>query len=795
MTHDGQLSIAVGKRANAKKWHNRTMRWSALSEKLTTEYRTYETMDEYLGMNKEEQSRIKDVGGFVGGYLKDGRRLNRNVEFRQVLSLDLDDARLTAFDELTKLYPVAGVCYSTHKHMTAKPRLRIVLPLSRQCSPEEYEAVGRRVADAVGMEMFDPSTFQPARLMYWPSTPKDGDFFSATNDAPWLDVDEVLDTYFDWHDTSEWPRAAREAERVQREHDKQEDPTTKKGIVGAFCRAYTVSRAIDEHLTEVYHPTDFDDRYTYTEGSTSCGLVLYDDLWAYSNHSTDPAGQKLCNAFDLVRIHLYGHLDEDGQDGVKAPSYKAMAEWASELPDVKAEMVDAALSEARMDFNDDAAEGSEDDREWMKELEMDGKTIKSIAPNFSLIFDNDPRLQGKFKYNAFTHREYITGTVPWRKVTEWVNVEDRDLAGIRSYIESVYGMSAPQKLDDALTLEIHRHAFHPVKEYLASVKWDGVPRIDRLLIDFMGAKDTLYTREVIRKTLLGAVARVMTPGVKFDQMLVLVGPQGCGKSTFVAKLGGEWFSDSFTTVQGKEAYEAIQGVWLMEMGELAGIKKADVEPTKLFISKTEDRFRPAYGRKVETFKRQTVFVGTTNNLRFLKDPTGNRRFYPVDVRFGSKNVFGEDSDLDKVRDQVWAEAYAAWQKHEPLILSRESERLAAIERDEHQELDERTGLIEGFLDMLLPRDWDRRGINARRRYVSDPEQQEEEGVVEREYACLSEVWCECFGKDLDSLSRYNTRDVTEAMASLEGWEQGTGMMEFPLYGKQRYYQRKANALG
>ena len=797
MIHDGELSIAVGKRADTKKWHNKKMTWVELAERITTEYRTHETVEEYANMTKDEQARIKDVGGFVGGFLKEGRRLNRNVVFRQVLCLDLDDARLTAFAEFTKTYPVASAVYSTHKHSSKKPRLRIVIPLSRHCTPEEYEAVGRRIGQDIGMEMCDPSTFQPARLMYWPSTSKDGEFMAETFEGAWLDVDGLLATYFNWKDTSEWPRSVKEEVKVKREHDRAEDPTLKKGVVGAFCRVYPVSRAIDHLLAEAYTPTDIDDRYTFTGGSTSAGLVLYDDLWAYSNHSTDPAGQKLCNAFDLVRLHKFGELDENHEEGTKAPSYKKMVEWASELEEVKAELVATSVGEARMEFNDEAAGAEEIDLEWMTELELDKdcKTAKPVAPNFSLIFDNDPRLKDKFKYNSFTHREYITGTLPWRKVTDWVNVEDPDMAGLRSYIETVYKMASPQKMEDALTLEIHRHSFHPVKEYLTSLKWDGKERVDRLLIDFMGARDDAYSRQVIRKMMIGAVARIMVPGIKFDQTTVLVGPQGCGKSTFCAKLGGEWFSDSFAGVQGNAAYEAIQGVWIMEIGELAGLKKAEVEPIKQYIGKTEDRFRPAYAHKVATFKRQNVFVGTTNNKRFLRDVTGNRRFFPVDVTFGERNLFGENSELDRDRDQLWAEAVAAWNSRESLLLSREAEEIAGFEREEHSELDERTGLVEGFLEMPLPLTWDEMGLNARRRYVMDEDDSiKARGVRQRDCFCLAEIWCECFGKDPDGLTKYNTRDVSEAITLSTGWCSGDGLKTFPLYGRQRFYVRTNNEL-
>lgn len=792
MQNDGNVRIAVGRSADTKVWKNVSMDWSKLVEKITTEYRTYETLAEYKAMTKDEQSRIKDVGGFVGGYLTDGKRTNACVQYRYVLCLDLDDARPDAYERFKELYPVASACYSTHKHTPEKPRLRIVAPLSRRCRPDEYEAVGRWVADKVGMEMFDPTTFQPARLMFWPSTPKDGVFYSDSLDAPWLDVDAVLLQYMDWSDVSEWPRGVRENQKEKRAHAKQEDPTTKKGCVGAFCRIYSVSRAIDEFLSDVYEEGDKGaGRYTYKGGSTSNGVVLYDDLFAYSNHATDPAGGQLCNAFDLVRIHRFGELDTKGEDGLRAPSYVRMVEWAStELEEVKAELIQSRLNEARMEFAEESEQGEQtDDTSWMNELKTDKGMILAIAPNFTHIFRNDPKLKGRFRYNEFTCREYVTATVPWRRVTTWETISDADMAGLRSYFESVYGMYAPQKLDDAFTLELRANSYHPVKDYLNSLVWDGVPRLDTSLVDYLGADDNIYTREVIRKTLVGAVARVSRAGLKFDQVLTLVGPQGCGKSTFVSKLGGDWFSDTLPTVQGKEAYESIQGVWIMEMGELAALKKAEVEPIKQFISKVEDRFRPAYGRKVETFKRQTIFIGTTNNLRFLKDNSGNRRFFPVDVKRGRLNVFGDNSDLDKNRDQIWAEAYYLYKNGEALILSEEAERMAEGEREDHQELDERKGVLESFLETRLPDDWSKYGLLERRRYFEDKEVQESEGSVARDKVCAVEIWCEFFGKDVEEMNKYSSREVADLMESVSGWEYARGSSTFPHYGKQRYYAR------
>lgn len=227
-----------------------------------------------------------------------------------------------------------------------------------------------------------------------------------------------------------------------------------------------------------------------------------------------------------------------------------------------------------------------------------------------------------------------------------------------------------------------------------------------MLIDYFGSTDNAYTKEAIRKQLVGSVARVINPGCKFDLVLVLVGKQGTYKSTFINTLGKSWYSDTFLTVQGTQALEQIQGVWLMEMAELAGLRKADAEAVKHFISKQVDSFRAAYGKATESHKRQTTFWGTTNKWDFLTDASGNRRFNPIDVvpERITKNVF---TDLPDEVDQVWAEAVQLYKDKEPLYLSSEAQTIAKAEQRQHSETDDRTGIIENYLDTLLPDGWDK----------------------------------------------------------------------------------------
>lgn len=792
MKYDGQIDIAFGSSAESKVWKNKKLKWSEFVERISQATVTNETFKEYIALPKTEQSKIKDVGGYFGGYLRQGRRKPQNVLHRQLITLDIDFAHSEFWDDFQLQFDNAAILHATHKHCETSPRFRLLLPINREVSPDEYVAISRKVAGSLNIELFDNTTFETNRLMFWPSVSKDMDYYFKYQDGPWIDADEILGQYVDWSDSSAWPVSSTQNQKIKNAAQTQEDPHTKKGIIGAFCRTFGISEVIEKFLKEVYLKTDLDDRYTYSKGSTAAGLVVYDDTFAFSHHGTDPISGKLCNAFDLVRIHKFGSLDTEDNKGPKNASFKAMEDFARSLEEVKKVIATENIKEAKYDFAedlDDTEEISEDDINWMTELEVDGKgKYLSTAPNISLIFANDIRLKGLFKFNEFDKKSYVFGNLPWRKVYKPEPIKNVDFSGIRNYIECIYGISSAAKIEDALNLEFEKNCYHPIKDYLKSLTWDGKERIDNLLIDFFGAKDNVYTREAIRKMLVGAVARIIKPGCKFDLVLTLIGSQGAGKSTFINKLGKHWFSDTFLSVHGKEALEQIQGCWLIEIAELSGFKKAEAEAIKHFLSKQEDSFRPAYGRTSETYQRQCVFFGTTNNKDFLKDPTGNRRFMPIDTddKKATKKVFEHLTDQEV--DQIWAEAFQLYKNGEPLILSPEAEALANIERRNHSENDERKGLIEAYLDTLLPEDWDQKDIYERRTFLEDP--LSGNGKVDRAFVCVAEVWCECLGKNKEDMDRYKTREINDILRSLEDWEQVNSTRNFKIYGKQKYYARK-----
>lgn len=783
--NDKPLDIALGNSRTTKKWKNKTMTWSELLDRLANVTRTSETMAEYKAMTRSRQAEIKDVGGFVGGYCNNGSR--SDVRHRSVLCLDADFADAELWPDWELLYGKAAAVYSTHKHTPEKPRLRLVVPLSRDVSPDEYQAIGRRIASMLGIDKFDDTSYQPQRVMYWPSCSQDGEYFFRYLDAPLLDPDEILLTYHNWTDVSSWPMSSRVAEVVKRTGTKQGDPLTKGGVVGAFCRAYyPIQEAIAEFVP-TYQPCD-DGRYTYTEGSTAAGVVVYDDKFTFSHHGTDPASGQLVNAWDLVRIHKFNEMDADADPTkpiTSRPSYKAMVQLVTNDPQVKVQLVNDRAADVD-DFDVLPEETEADPDAWKAELKITEKgVLAQTIENVVIILRRDPKLAGALALNEMDHNIVVKSCLPWRKVTgasQWVDADD---AALRFYLERKYGIASKDKIFDAVNVVAGENKFHPVRDYLNSCSWDGVPRVETLLIDYLGADDNEYVRAVTRKALVAAVARVFRPGCKFDYMLTLRGAQGLGKSNLIARLGGKWFSDSFSTMQGKEAYEQVMGVWIMEVGELAGMRKAEAETIKLYISKQTDRFRPAYGRRLQEFPRQCIFIGTTNETQFLRDTTGNRRFWVVDTPNTPARSMWDEMTPETVR-LVWAEAVEIYKAGEELFLPRELEKVAREVQEAYEEENPKAGIVADYLDRLLPEGWEDMDVYSRRQWLET----DAEGVTPRTTVCTLEIWAEALNGNPDKLDRYGAKEIRDIMAGLPEWRhQGNKRVTARPYGRQRYYER------
>ena len=795
MKHDGEITIAVGRSRKETKWKNKEIHWSDLVKKLSKTTKTAETHNEYMSSPKARQAEIKDVGGFVGGYLSQGSRRSDNVVNRSIITLDIDYAKANddLLETLDLLYGNAAVMYSTHKHTPENPKLRLVIPLNRPVFADEYEAIARKIAGDLGINYFDDTTFQPSRLMYWPSTSKDGEYLFKQIDGPWLDANQVLDSYFDWTDSSAWPISDRVDKIIAKGIKKQGDPLEKPGLIGAFCRCFSIHDAIDIFLKDEYESCDIENRYTYKPGSTAAGLVTYDNKFAYSHHGTDPATGKLCNSFDLVRVHKYGLKDEDVKPNTpsnRLPSYKAMVDFASKNKTVRQQLGKERLEAVQEDFADDI----EIDTDWMGALDIDGKgKIRSSINNILTILRNDHRLKDKLALNKFNNKSLALSNLPWREVNRNNNeLKDIDDSGLRHYLESTYDVTGVNKIHDATALIVEENSFHPVLDYINSLEWDGTKRVETLLIDYLGAKDNGYIRTITRKAIVACIARLKRPGCKFDYVLTIIGKQGIGKSTLLKKLGGRWFSDSFNTVQGKEAVEQIQGYWIIEIGELKGLRKAEAEAVKHFMSKQEDVFRPAYGRRTETHPRQCVFFGTTNTHDFLNDVTGNRRFWVVNtmVQEPTKNLFKE---LDQMEiDQIWAEAYHLYRQGEKLHLDKAMEEEANRIQEQHTKTDERAGLVEEYLNILLPEDWYELDTIDRVNYIQNRDSLSEKGTMQRDLISVIEIWTELFGGQKKDLDRRKSMEINNILRSFKNWKiykKAGGKLRIKGYGQQRVYTK------
>lgn len=736
------MRIAIGKSRMAYKWKNEDWSWEKLTERCSQTFRTKETVADYKKMTRGQRDDIKDVGGFVGGFLVGGRRKGECVEGRSLLTLDLDQASPGIWDEISMFFDYKCMMYSTHKHTPEVPRVRLFLPFSREVTADEYPAIARMIAKDIGIDMVDETCYRVQQLMYWPSTSIDGDFLFETQDGPMLNPDTVLARYKDWHDTSTWPTSSREDTVINRSIVKQADPLLKKGIIGSFCRTYSIEAAIDTFLGAVYKPSVIEGRYDYIKGESTAGVVLYDDKFAFSHHATDPASGMLLNAFDLVRVHKFAALDEKSKPDTattKLPSYKAMQEFASQDTEVRLQLAKEREAAALADFE----EGDDGSLDWQTALEID-KTgaVKDSLTNFVVILRNDPRLKA-ISYNE--HRCGIdirdTEDLPWTPLKGgW---SDADLASLSVYVDRVYHIYSPSKMKSALLTVTAERAFHPIKEYFDSLpEWDGTKRVDTLLTSYLGAEDSSYTRAVMRKTLVAAVARIYEPGVKFDTILVLAGEQGIGKSTFFARLAGPWFSDSLSIadMRDKTGPEKLQGFWILEISEMNGIKKVDVETVKSFASRQDDKYRVAYGTVVESHPRQCIIVGTTNTMTgFLRDVTGNRRFWPVNLTGTTEK---HPWDLTKADvSQIWAEALHLYNTGEELILKGEEAVLALERQQDALENDDREGLVREYLNKLLPTDWTTMSLSQRRTFLAGDEfdQAGKTGSVRRERVCNVEI--------------------------------------------------------
>jgi predicted P-loop ATPase len=675
------------------------------------------------------------VGGYVGGTLQGTARSKNAVLSRQLVALDLDGCSdvWAAWDLFQLLFPCAAAIHTTHSHTPREPRARLLIPLAQDLNPKNYAHVSQYLAEQLGIDGVDPTTHEANRLMFWPSTCADArdEYVFDYVDAGWLDTTEIL---------------AKKQEADLVEQLGKNDPKAIPGLVGSFNSAYSISKAIETFLADVYTYVS-PGRFKLAESNSSAGLTIYEeDSYAFSHHAKDPIQGRLVHSYDLVCAHKFNN------------DSSAMQEWI-----IENKLTDSSV---------------------VLTLDKKGKPETTVS-NMRRILNSDGDIRDAVALDEFANKLLVYGDFPWMGLMDRTTLtwSDTDDAGLREFFETKYGMVDRLKIADALALTANQNKIHPVRRYLTEKEWDGNARAETLLIDFLGAENTPYVRAVTRKALLGAVARIMSPGCKHDHVLVLVGPQGCRKSTTIGKLGGEWYTDSLYTLQGKEAYELIQGYWLIEMSEMAAARKSDIEAMKQFISKQSDNFRAAYDRRTLDHARQCAFFGSTNDEEFLRDYTGNRRFWPVRVKKVPEDQYAK-FDTEYIA-QVWYEMVHAFRAGEKWYLDEKMEVEATQKQEEHLAVSPFAGSVMEFLDSYVPEGWNKKYLRERQQFYQTGL---EDGKVKRDRICAIEVWVECLGGSVKDFNAIKSREINNTLRRIPGWVERS-LRFCPDYGQQRGFER------
>lgn len=831
--------IYTGRSRKAQIWTRNDLTWDELRSRLLNFTVTGETLDEYLAMDRERQTAIKDVGGFVGGELRDGVRKKANLVTRSIVTLDFDGFTPAQLDAVAEQFP--GVCwavYSTHKHRPNDMRVRVVIPFSRDVNADEYEAVSRKVAQMIGFNGIDRTTFEGCRMMFWPSRPTDAEYIAKSNDTgEFLSPDAILGLYDDWRDPVGWPRTPDEQSifdmcdvptsdprvlniwRQYAGHETKganagsgmEDPTKKKGVVGAFCRRYGIAKAVDKFLSDRYRPYR-PGRYTYIGASTVGGAVVYDDKWLFSNHATDPAQGREYNAYDLVRVHKFGHLDAGSRaKSVSAlPSSAAMDEFCRADDEVREELAKESRERAATAFEgiEIPDEGGEDEAdEWHaveeKLLDKKGKLRKEINVIRDVILYH-PHMKGQLKYNEFSFLLEIKNA-PWKRQKDGP-FADADVSGLRGWLENLYGAGcAPQTTTEAALDNASGYVrYHPVREYFDSLKWDGTKRLELLFTQVLGGEDNTLNRELSVLPWVGAVARIRKPGTKFDYCVTLYSPEGRGKSTVAAVMGGDWFKEDLATIGSKDSKQGLQGNLVIELAEMSAVKLADADAVKNFITTQTDRYRPSFGKRDIIAPRQCVFVATTNERSCLRGFGANRRFPVIEIkreRAVFKDVPSLRAWMEANRDQLWAEAVALYDEGHQLYLSDELAAEASA-RNVQYSLDTTDAnflLVDQYLEKPIPENWALYSAKQRCMYMRGENVAglacADKDLNLRKQVCIPEIMAECFDirpgtKDYASMARRIGNHMEIAHPE---WKKVHHIKRDPVYGRARGWVRVTDA--
>lgn len=842
---------------NLGKVVNKTVRWPKLCERFGAPAVDNITLDEYGRLGQAARHSRKNCGWLVGGTFKDGVRRNATIECRSALSYDIDESSGEFFGRLITqpsqhpmLKKYEHLVHTTRSHTPEAPRFRLIIPLKREITPAEFGPISRILGFHIDetMTQIDPVSFRVTQLMFLPSVSSDGVFDWNWHQGKLLDPDVVLRLWErDYaHDYARLPRSPRETGKLREHGKKVGDPRKKRGVIGAWCRAHSITELLDGPWGHLYQPgeatVDGTLRYSYVPGSTSNGVLVYEDTWAYSHHSSDPISSTLVNAWDLERILRFGHLDKhneedewEGHDPRKLPSYKAMLEHAgqdrSTLDELQYEHYDLEAMADGLPSEDDANEEVEAavtaptpiDKDWLRKLDVNATGLnKQTLHNVVIILEHDRRFRKAFAYSGFMEKEmtqkeitsptlgYSTGPVRDKRNGDPLTDAHVDL--IRAILvaphgkgQAGYGLKVSREdVLAAINIVARKNTFHPVCDYLESCEWDGVPRLRKLLTTYWHTPDDEYHAQVGYMFMLAAVTRVFEPGHKWDHVPIFEGRQRIGKSTALEALAGEstgWYGELHINPHHsgpREIVEQFVGKWILELPELAALmdERNSAEALKAIFSGKVDRARKAWARLEHDYARQGIILGTTNNKEYFRDPTGNSRYWPIVVPEG---VTVDVAGLRRDRSLLWAEAlaeYRWWRRQPayqnrniplPLFLTGQAATYAAQVQEVKMQASDRNGLegrISSWLNTPVSKTAAKPGWRPDLDAFDAPADNPTVKVL-RKRVCIADVrfWV------LSDKERVTSRELGSILSHMPGWEKIGASRCGPVLGWQVTWKR------
>lgn len=775
--NDRVYPVAYAPRRTSRHWKNDTVTWDQICNwvrnpiiKDTKETGNY--ILARLGENTKVHAKGEDP---CTNTHRDNQTL---VERSALIALDSDhpeegfDLRIEA-----ALHAVRYVLHTTWSSTPEDPRYRLIVAVDRPMQPFEYCEAAEALASRMGRENFDPSTFEAARFMFKPGHPTDSHYEHVVNEGKELSVDTLVDEY-----------ALLTPTQNSKSHKNKRDPFELPDPAGAFNRAYQDLQELVDEYDLPYEPEGDRWRLTGTHSMAGMGPIKDAPGLFQSHHAGDPAAGQACSAFDLVRLHRFAELDESAPPATpvnRLPSHDAMCALAS----IDRHVVDEIFSD-HPDLQDDTKPSEPN---WRSKLSVGTRTGRMLndVKNWDLLREHDPVFK-KLRRNEMKDTvEFTDGRLPWRTVTPMDRpVRKDDRTEFVQYLQRVYKIQdfARQEVQDMVNATARLKEYHPVREYLAQLRWDGTPRIHRCL---PGVRPSHYAGWVARKCLTAAVARIFEPGCFWDHCLVLHGGEGIGKSKWVSTLARGYSGGLPSKIDSTDALRVLHQNWIAVSDEGHSMRRADFEALKDFITRAEDQYRLPYETDFTFKKRQSVIWSTTNDKTFLRNEVGNRRFLvvhcedPVDFK----------AMTDQYVDQLWAEAVDIYLGGDEMLFLDPIQVLEASEvRASFTEENPIAGYVQSYVARLVPEDWETLDRFARLDWMATDAVFNEGGTDLMNRVCSTEITEVVFGKKPGEAQQVLITQVTNALKDLPDWYPEGVVDDGVGYGSQLMFVRKGSLL-